>query len=71
MKTTKIRVGDLVKVNVDGGLVGQVREVAADGMVGVALMNERGRVDLWHPSQVERIAAGEMARVCARFLRIK
>lgn len=44
------------------GVIGQVRHTAADGQIGVALVNEGGRVDLWHPSQVTEMTPEAAAR---------
>jgi hypothetical protein len=64
-----VQIGELVKVATEGGKPGIVREIATDGMIGVALVNEKGRVDLWQPSQVTIITPSEAARLALKFVR--
>lgn len=61
-------VGTLVIVATDGGKPGEVRYVCPDGYVGVALVNERGRVDEWPPAMVRPATPAEAASAAAKFL---
>ena len=61
-----MKTGDLVIVATEGGRVGQVKYTTADGRVGVALVNERGRVDEWHPTQVCAVTPEEAAKAVAK-----
>lgn len=62
------KIGEMVIVATEGGKPGVVKEIAPDGMIGVALVNEHGRVDLWHPSQVRAVSATEAASAARKFM---
>lgn len=65
------KIDSLVIVSTEGGKPGEVREISRDGMIGVALVNEHGRVDLWQPSQVRAVSAAEAAKAAAKFVNVK
>ncbi len=65
-----MKTGDLVIVATEGGKPGQVAYVCDDGRIGVALVNERGRVDEWHPTQVRPATPAEAAAEAAKFLTV-
>lgn len=62
-----MKTGQLVIVATEGGKPGEVKYVCADGMIGVALVGERGRVDEWNPSQVKSVGPKEAAKAATKF----
>ncbi len=72
-----LEVGDFVVVDTEGGKPGQVRYFDRDTFnpkelwIGVALVNEKGRIDDWQPSQVRKVSPQEAARLATRFVNLK
>jgi hypothetical protein len=63
-----MKTGDLVIVATEGGKPGEVAYVCADGMIGVKLVNEGGRIDEWNPVQVQPATPQEAAEAAKKFL---
>ncbi len=58
----------LVIVATEGGKLGVVKYVCADGMIGVNLINEKNRVDEWHPTQVREATVAEAVAKANEFM---
>ena len=58
---TNLKVGEFVKIGVK--LIGQVRYVTPDGWWGVAIVNEKDRVDEWPLAMLEPVSIEEAARI--------
>jgi hypothetical protein len=77
MNVCDLEVGDFVVVDTEGGKPGQVRYFERDTFdrngiwVGVALVNEKGRIDEWQPSQVRQVTPEEASRLATRFVNLK
>lgn len=68
MKTTQIKMDSLVIVATEGGKPGIVKYITASGTYGVALVNEKGRIDEWHPTQVRACTTKEAAKASLKFV---
>jgi hypothetical protein len=69
MKTQQVKVGDFVVVDTEGGKPGQVRYLKGN-WIGVSLVNEKGRVDEWQASQVQKVSPEQASQLARKFVKL-